>query len=129
MLVPTFARARARPGIRTIGICLTASAAVHKPTNTDGYGSKVDVWSLGVTLYACLTSEVPFSVAFTDAEPRSSLFSEVREGIAEASNLLRLMILTCLEPDPAIPMKPDPQYAWTNGQNDFIPSRPNCHIG
>ena len=43
-----------------------------------GYCDKVDVWSLGVTLYACSTSEFPFSASCSQGYIGTSVLSEVR---------------------------------------------------
>ena len=66
-----------------------------------GYCSKADVWSLGVTMYACFTNELPFSFSCSPADGGTCSLSEVRQGIKEASCILKLMVMTCLVLDPA----------------------------
>jgi calcium/calmodulin-dependent protein kinase I len=77
------------------------------------YTEKVDIWALGITMFACLTSALPY-----DASDLGAMFEAILDGlpelfnnetVARTSDACREFLDALLDPDPA--MRPTAEQA------------------
>eukprot|EP00002_Diphylleia_rotans_P028014 TRINITY_DN5647_c0_g1_i1.p1 TRINITY_DN5647_c0_g1~~TRINITY_DN5647_c0_g1_i1.p1 ORF type:complete len:620 (+),score=142.87 TRINITY_DN5647_c0_g1_i1:129-1988(+) len=93
-----------------------------------GYGSSVDVWSLGVVLYSILTGDVPFS-----DNNLTTLLEKIVEGkyhiprylSEDAKDLIRNLLVT--EPSKRFTISDIRRHPWT-GMNSGPPEMPELSV-
>ncbi|XP_064624701.1 serine/threonine-protein kinase MARK1-like isoform X2 [Lineus longissimus] len=108
-------------------------AAPELFTSGKEYGSEIDIWSLGVIMYALVVGKLPFTTPYTDQYRRQKLLQQIQKGLiqkhdremsllsTDCRNLLRQLI----EPNPELrlPLLEIEAHPWVtkNGKCTFQP--------
>ncbi|XP_025109831.1 uncharacterized protein LOC112573563 isoform X3 [Pomacea canaliculata] len=58
-------------------------AAPELFANREKYGPEIDVWSLGIVMYAMLVGHLPFTTPYTDHYRRQKLVQQMEKGLTE----------------------------------------------
>ncbi|XP_076441180.1 uncharacterized protein LOC143280426 [Babylonia areolata] len=61
------------------------AAPEMNPAN-DRYGPEIDVWSLGIVMYAMMIGHLPFTTPYTDHYRRLKLVQQMEKGLVETHN-------------------------------------------
>ncbi|KAH9492509.1 hypothetical protein Btru_046294 [Bulinus truncatus] len=108
-------------------------AAPELFTPGEKYGLEIDIWSLGIVMYAMLVGKLPFTTPYTDQYRRQKLVQQMEKGLvemhdqemshlsADCQDLLHKVI----EPSPSLrlPLLDMEIHAWVieNGKKPFFP--------
>ncbi|XP_035827337.1 uncharacterized protein LOC101853251 isoform X2 [Aplysia californica] len=108
-------------------------AAPELFTAGEKYGLEIDVWSLGVVMYAMLVGKLPFTTPYTDQYRRQKLVQQMEKGLVEVHNqeMMHLsvdcqdLLHKVIEPSPSIrlPLLDMEIHSWLteNGKKPFVP--------
>eukprot|EP01023_Acetabularia_acetabulum_P039990 TRINITY_DN3864_c0_g1_i8.p1 TRINITY_DN3864_c0_g1~~TRINITY_DN3864_c0_g1_i8.p1 ORF type:complete len:487 (+),score=87.31 TRINITY_DN3864_c0_g1_i8:147-1607(+) len=99
-----------QPGRELNSCCGTASYAAPEIHARKRYGAKVDVWSLGVVMYALLTGKLPFNDPDKSQKIIQGDFEEPKNISQCCLNLLRKMLHT--DPQQRISLQSVLEHPW-----------------
>ncbi|XP_070556134.1 hormonally up-regulated neu tumor-associated kinase homolog A-like isoform X2 [Ptychodera flava] len=100
------------------------------------YGSEVDIWSLGINMYAMVVGKLPFTTPFSEPQRRQKLLQQIQYGITAVheSDMTHLspecrdLLHHCIEPNPhlRIPILDIEIHSWItdNGKEGFFSYQP-----
>ncbi|XP_069126803.1 serine/threonine-protein kinase par-1-like isoform X2 [Argopecten irradians] len=61
-------------------------AAPELFTKGGRYGPEIDIWSIGIVLYAIVVGKLPFTTPYTDQYRREKLLQQIEKGLTEQHN-------------------------------------------